>query len=99
MGKALYVLAVPAHPDSKYDVTYPSASGSSVSSTHFSSPLIGRQPTISPGPLIDPYVRYLENGRMTGSYIAPAVGAFEHIAVSWMVCREGAACPVAPPLP
>jgi len=99
VGKALYVIGVPPHGDSKYAVTYTTASGSSVSDTPFSSPMIGRQPSIAPGPLIDPYVRYIENGRMTGSYTAPAVGAFEHIAVSWMVCRDGVACPVAPPLP
>ena len=61
--------------------------------------MIGRQPSVAPGPLIDPYVRYIEKGRMTGSYTAPAVGAFEHIAVSWMVCREGVQCgePAPPP--
>ncbi len=96
VGKTLYFAGVPEH-SVTYDVTYVSNGVTSVDKTHYQSPIIGRAVNNPIGPLVDPNVRYLENGRMIGSYTAPAVGAFQHISVSWVLCREGASCTEPPP--
>ena len=55
---------------------------------------VGRLPVSTV--LIDPEIRYVERGRMSGMYdTSPRPG--ERVMVSWSVCREGIQCP--PPAP
>jgi hypothetical protein len=98
VGKELYVVGIPAHSDSTYDVTYRTLE-TSVVPMSFMSPLVGWQTFLPRVPATDPQLRYVENGRMSGSFTTDAVGAFQHITVSWMICREGVQCSEPPPLP
>ena len=65
----------------------------------FQAPIIGRYPSNpwSGNPSVDPDIRYLEDGRMRGSFAATL--ASYHSAVSWSICREDADCPPPPELP
>jgi len=47
--------------------------------------------------LVDPEARGLVQGRMQGSFAA--TDGFRDLTVSWMLCREGDACPPSPELP
>jgi hypothetical protein len=47
----------------------------------------------------DREVRYLQGGKMIGSYTGPGAGAYPQISLSWAICREDVPCPPAPPLP
>lgn len=98
IGKELYVVGIPSHNESTYDITYRS-NVTSVSPQGYITPLVGRHPVLPLMPVSDTQIRYVENGRMIGSYTAEASGAFEQVAVSWSICREGVQCSEPPPLP
>ena len=54
-------------------------------------------PDFDPAGHVDPEARGLVQGRMQGSF--SATDGFRDLAVSWMLCREGDACPPPPELP
>jgi len=99
-GQALYVVGVTTG-DEKYDVVYkPREGASSTSSYHYIVPLIGRLPVGPNATNGDPQHRYLDGGKMIGSYVTPTdAGAFQNLAMSWAICREGVGCPPPPALP
>ena len=91
----LYVVDLPTRNEDKYPVECHTTGGDTSRMGPYTTVVIGRSPV---GPHMfaheDPQLRRLVNGdgQMTGSFKAPAVGAFDHVEVQWNICREGVRC-------
>lgn len=102
VGDTLYHLGLSIPQDDEgYPVEYFNPEGGSNVNNHdYTSCVGGRFPLLVPflgEGLMDPQVRSLNGGVMSGSFRLPWMkGIWEN---SWSLCREGADCPVAPPLP
>lgn len=96
-GAAFYVLGIDAG-RATYPVEYRNTYGTTREDTRFTVWMVGAHPLSIPT-IGDREVRYLQDGKMIGSFTAPGSGAFPHLSMSWAICREGVACPAPPPLP
>jgi hypothetical protein len=96
LNRGIYSLG-PLPPDASYSA--PCDSPDNWIEVNFigSSILVGRSPNVpwTPNHLSDPEARYVEDGKMQGSYETTA-HTFHHTVVSWSLCREDAACPPPP---
>jgi hypothetical protein len=94
----IYLLSPETPVDAKYTIQCHDDNDSWTTENSFMDPAIGRMPNNPwPGtPLADPEVRYLDGGRMHGSF-QTAVGPGEFAEVSWSLCRQGVECPPPPP--
>lgn len=96
-GAALYTLGIDTV-HATYPVTYRSGERASTSDSGFAVWPIGRSP-LDRSEYFDRERRFLQAGKMIGSYTSPGSGAFPHVSSSWAICREGVVCPQAAPLP
>lgn len=92
-GEEWYSFSVAADGDTEFDVIYRSGPNASNTPSDFMYPVVGAAPLIPGGPMRDPDQRFVQDGRMSGAFTVPAIGAFEKYALSWSVCREGIRCP------
>lgn len=101
LGGGSYFLGVGTRPSDTFPVTWVSESGSSTEPTGFLPLVAGWSPVLPTTECADREVRNLEGGGgvMRGSYTGPCTGCCPNLAMSWSVCREGAACPPPPELP
>ena len=95
-GAAYYMLGIDAAATT-YPVTYlnPQATHQDFSLLVW---LAGTHPLAPPTVGADNQIRYLQDGKMIGSYTARGTGAYPHISLSWAVCPENVPCPPPPPL-
>jgi hypothetical protein len=97
-GEALYFVGVGAADGTGFDVTYRSLE-TSVSRSGFITPICGRVPLLPLTEYSDREYRYLDGGRMIGSFSHAVYGGTSQISVSWSICPDGTSCPELPPLP
>ena len=95
-GSVLYVLGIDADP-ATYPIEYRNPEVSQVD-TLFAVWQAGIFPPFPPQ-YGDREARYLQDGKMIGSFTSPGTGAFPKLSMSWAICREGVACPAPAPLP
>ena len=95
-GAAHYMLGIDAA-GTTYPVTYQAAT-----TTHEDFSLLvwsaGTHPLMPPT-FGDDQIRYLQGGKMIGSYTARGTGAYPQISLSWSVCPENVPCPPPPQIP
>lgn len=98
-GKQLYMLLLlPNNPPIPFfPVTCTDVTGTRTLDWPYLVPMAGRIP-ISPV-LFDPEIRYLQDGKMIGTYTAPGSDpTYANVSLSWSICLEGMVCPpLAPP--
>lgn len=96
-GSAFYMIGIDA---SRATFQIESRSGeTSRSESGFLAWMAGRHPLVDPPAGGDREIRYVQDGKMIGSYTASGGGAFPQISMSWAICREDVTCPAPPPLP
>ena len=95
-GQAWYVLSVGSRNNPQYTVIYRFPEENRLESGYIF-PVLGGRPFV--GPYGDPDQRFVEGGRMSGSYVTDADGIFEKQAWTWSVCRAGVQCAGPPPFP
>lgn len=94
IGKDPYVLAItPTKPTAAtYEITCLDSNGKThTRESSFTVPPAGRLYANSNS--TDPEIRFLQGGRMIGSYERQPWATFEFVSLSWSVCVEGTACP------
>ena len=89
---ALYQVGITARSGTELQYTCSSNGQTTQAAIGYLIPALGRTPLLSPGPMVDPSLRYLEDGgrRMRGSYTAPATGAFQQVEAAWDLTRSAA---------
>ena len=102
-GGGVYVIGIGAPHGAEFESRCTSGGESGTLEQGYLTPvigggLLGAQPATLCG---DPEVRALEDGRtvMRGTARGPCTGCCPRVALSWSICREGAACPPPAALP
>jgi hypothetical protein len=87
---SLYQVGISSAPGEEIVYTCMSGGTSSEARSGYLIPMLGRTPLLSAGPMVDPSLRYLEDGgsTMRGSYTTAATGAYEKLEATWELTRS-----------
>lgn len=96
-GQSLYSIGVGAPVGTHHEGTCQYSEGAVTNQRAYFQVPLGRLWKNYPVPVLyaDPQWRYVEAGKMIGSYDAPVNGKemWQHMTASWAICREGVQCP------